>query len=236
MSTSAGAAHNEGEKPHRAPERDLRGPEPDRGGHREHEEHESILGRQKEKYGGIKAGSAFFGWLTATGTAVLLTALAAAAGAVIGVATHTDVTALTHAANQNPQTMGMVGIIVLLIIVFIAYYCGGYVAGRMARFNGMKQGLVVWLWAVLIAIIVAILTGVAGSKFNILAQLNSFPRIPLNEGTLSTASIIAVLTAAAAALIGALLGGLAGMHFHRKVDRTGWDTGLENQPPHSTTA
>lgn len=43
--------------------------------------------------------------------------------------------------------MGMVGIIVLGVIVLVAYYCGGYVAGRMARFDGMKQGLAVWLWA-----------------------------------------------------------------------------------------
>jgi hypothetical protein len=36
---------------------------------------------------------------------------------------------------------------VLLVILFVAYYCGGYAAGRMGRFNGMKQGIAVWLWA-----------------------------------------------------------------------------------------
>ena len=40
---------------------------------------EAVVAREKEEYGGVKVGSAFFGWLTATGTAVLLTALAAAA-------------------------------------------------------------------------------------------------------------------------------------------------------------
>ena len=40
----------------------------------------TVVARQKDAYGGIKVGSAFFGWLTATGTAVLLTALVAAAG------------------------------------------------------------------------------------------------------------------------------------------------------------
>jgi hypothetical protein len=39
-----------------------------------------VVRRQREAYGGIKFGSCFFGWLTATGTAVLLTALVAAAG------------------------------------------------------------------------------------------------------------------------------------------------------------
>ncbi len=70
--------------------------------------------------------------------------------------------------------------------MFIAYYCGGYVASRMARFNGIRQGIAVWLWAVVVAIAVAILAAVAGSKFNILAQLNSFPRIPVSEGSLTT--------------------------------------------------
>ena len=34
-----------------------------------------VVGRQKDAFGGMKFGSCFFGWLTASGTAVLLTAL-----------------------------------------------------------------------------------------------------------------------------------------------------------------
>lgn len=107
------------------------------------------------------------------------------------------------------------------MILLLAYYCGGYVAGRMARFNGLKQGLAVWLWAVAIAILVAILAAVAGSKFNILSKLNSFPRVPVSEGSLTTGGIIALVLVVVASLGGALLGGLAGMRFHRKVDRVG---------------
>lgn len=151
-----------------------------------------------------------------------VTTLVAAAGIAVGLVTHTSPAAVTNPANLN-QTVGLVGIIALLVPVFIAYYRGGYVAGRMARFNGMTQELFVWLWVVTIAIVVAILGAVAGPKFNTLTQLNSFRRIPVNEGTLTTASIMAVLVAAAAALLGALLGGLAGMHFHRKADKAGLD-------------
>lgn len=53
-----------------------------------------------------------------------------------------------------------------------------------------------------------------------LAKLNAFPRIPVNEGTLTTTGVIALVAVAAASLIGAILGGLAGMHYHRKIDRT----------------
>lgn len=180
---------------------------------------ETVVAREKEQFGGIKIGSAFFGWLAATGMAVLLTALVAAAGTAVGLATNTDVNA---AVNSGDQTVGMVGIIVLLVILFVSYYSGGYVAGRMARFNGAKQGFMVWVWALIAAVVVAILGVVAGQQYNILAQLNSFPRIPVNEGELTTTSIIAAVVVAAVALVGAVLGGTAGMHFHRKVDRAGF--------------
>lgn len=178
-----------------------------------------VVAREKEQFGGIKVGSAFFGWLTATGMAVLLTALAAAAGTAVGLATNTDINA---AVTQSPDTVGLVSIIVLLAILFVSYYCGGYVAGRMARFNGARQGLMVWLWALIVAGLVYLLGMVAGQQYNILANLNSFPRIPLNEGQLTVMGIITAIVVAAVALIGAVLGGMAGMHFHRKVDRAGF--------------
>lgn len=182
---------------------------------------ETVVAREKEQFGGIKIGSAFFGWLAATGMAVLLTALVAAAGTAVGLATSTDVNEAVNQASSD-QSVGLVGIIVLLAILFVAYYCGGYVAGRMARFNGARQGFMVWVWAVIFAVLVALLAIIAGGRFNILANLNSFPRIPVNEGQLSTTGIIAAVVVAAVALVGAVVGGLAGMRFHRKVDRAGF--------------
>ncbi|MDQ0674780.1 hypothetical protein QFZ36_002341 [Pseudarthrobacter siccitolerans] len=183
---------------------------------------QTAVAREKEQFGGIKVGSAFFGWLTATGMAVLLTALVAAAGTAVGLATNTDVNEAVNQAASNSGTVGLVGIIVLLVILFLSYYCGGYVAGRMARFNGVKQGLMVWIWALIVAVLVSILGLVAGQQFNVLANLNSFPRIPINEGQLNTMSIVAAVVVALVALVGAVLGGLAGMRFHRKVDKAGF--------------
>ena len=176
-----------------------------------------VVARQKERFGGMQFGACFFGWLTATGMAVLLTALLAAAGTGLGLATNLNP---ANAANQ-PRTIGLVGAIILLVIIFLAYFAGGYVAGRMARFNGARQGLGVWLWAVIIAVVVAILGMVAGTKFNLLANLNTVPRIPINEGDLTTAGIITAVAVALVALVGAILGGLSGMSFHRRVDREG---------------
>lgn len=182
----------------------------------------TVVDREREEHGGLKIGATFFGWLTAVGMAVLLTALATAAGAVVGVATGTDVgQAADSATSSEAETVGLVGGIVLLVIVLVAYYCGGYVAGRMARFDGLKQGLGVWLWALVVAIVVGVLATVAGAEYNVLSTLDTFPRLPVDEGTLTTGGLIALVAVVAASLGGALLGGLAGMRFHRSVDRTG---------------
>ncbi|MCX2746895.1 YrzE family protein [Arthrobacter sp. MI7-26] len=181
---------------------------------------ETVVAREKEQFGGIKIGSAFFGWLTATGMAVLLVALVAAAGIAVGLANNANVSDAVNLGSSQP--VGVAGIIALLVILFLSYYCGGYVAGRMARFNGIRQGFMVWFWAIIVAVLVALLGLFAGPRFNILATVNSFPRIPVNEGQLSTIGIIAALVVAAVTLIAAALGGLAGMHYHRRVDRAGF--------------
>jgi len=178
-------------------------------------DHRTVVARQRDEHGGIKIGSAFFGWLSAMGMTVLLTALVVAAGTALAVSTNTDV------QGASAETVGWTGAILVLAILLVSYFCGGYVAGRMARFNGIKQGVAVWLWAVLAAVIAAILVAVAGNNYNVFARLDAFPRIPVDEGDLTTAGVIALLVAVAVALIGAILGGLAGMHYHRRVDRTG---------------
>lgn len=183
---------------------------------------EAVVGREKEEFGGFKWGSAFFGWLTATGTAVLLTAVLSAIGAGVGLGTNNgDVNDAAENVTKNGDVVGIVGAIALAVILFVAYFCGGYVAGRMARFAGVKQGLAVWIWAVVIAVVVAIVAAIAGSQFNVLGQLNSFPRIPIDEGTLTATGIVTVAIVAVISLVGAILGGLTGMRYHRKVDRVG---------------
>jgi hypothetical protein len=49
-----------------------------------------VLDREREEHGGIKIGSAFFGWLAATGMVVLLSAVITATGLIAGDATDTD--------------------------------------------------------------------------------------------------------------------------------------------------
>jgi amino acid transporter len=179
----------------------------------------SVVDREKKRYGGIKWGSAFFGWITATGAAVILTALLIAAGTAVGLNTSIGDTA--DQAAKQPATIGVGGAIALLVVLLVAYFGGGYVAGRMARFNGVKQGVAVWIWAIVIAVVVAVAGKVLGDKYDVLAKLGGFPRLPFSHGDVTTAAVVALIIAVVATLVGAVLGGLAGMRFHRKVDRAG---------------
>lgn len=180
--------------------------------------HGDALVREKQRFGGIKFGSAFFGWLAAFGAVVLLTAVVGAIGAAIGVETGTSVAEAANAASDDPQTFGLIGAISVAVALFLAYLAGGYVAGRMARFSGALQGLAVWLWGILIAIVVAVLTMLAGARWDLLATVDSFPRIPMDA---SATGIVTAIVAAVVTLGGAILGGILGMRYHRKVDRLG---------------
>lgn len=94
-------------------------------------DHRDLVARQKEQFGGMKFGSAFFGWLTATGLTVLLVAALTAAGTAVGVGTNTSLDEAADIATQDAnttQTVGLAGGIAVLVVLLIAYYCGGYVA------------------------------------------------------------------------------------------------------------
>jgi hypothetical protein len=172
--------------------------------------------QQRDEFGGLHWGSAFFGWLVAVGIAALLTAILSAAGAAVGLTEG----GTTQDATTNADTIGIVGGIVLLAILLIAYYAGGYVAGRMARFSGPKQGLGVWIIALVVTVVLAVAGAVLGAEYNVLSQLN-LPRIPIGEGALTTGGLIALAAIVLGTLLAAVAGGKAGTHYHRKIDRAG---------------
>src|SRR3954464_4849968 len=79
---------------------------------------------QRDRFGGADGTAIFFGWLSALGLAALLTAVVAAAGTRLGFATQPD----TADATSNADTIGIVGAAILVGILLLAYYGGGYVA------------------------------------------------------------------------------------------------------------
>jgi hypothetical protein len=172
--------------------------------------------RQRARYGGMSWGAAFFGLLCAVGLAAILTSILAAAGAAIGL------NELKNTANAGNKTLSLGGGILLLVVLAIAWYCGGYVAGRMARFDGARQGVGVWIWTILFVALVTIAAIIGGSQYDVAGRLN-LPSVPTNDQTYATGGLIAAIAAALVTLLFAILGGKAGDLFHRRVDRVATD-------------
>ena len=173
--------------------------------------------RQREEYGGVNWGAAFFGWLVAVGLGSLLVAILAAAGAAVGLTENVSETD----ATSNAETLGLGGAIALLVVLMIAYYCGGYVAGRMSRFDGARQGFGAWLFGIAVTIVLALAAVILGSEYNVLDQLN-LPALPVGDATLTTGGAIALAAVVLGTLLAAVVGGKAGERYHRKVDRAGF--------------
>jgi hypothetical protein len=177
----------------------------------------AVRARQRDEFGGINWGAAFFGWLVAIGMAAILTGILSAAGAAIGL---TEISG--QEARSSADEISLVGAIVLLLILALAYYCGGYVSGRMSRFDGGRQGAGVWVVGLLVTILLAVLGAIADSEYNVLAKLE-LPRIPVDEGTLTTGGVITLIAVVLLTLLAAMGGGKAGERYHRKVDRVGFE-------------
>ena len=166
--------------------------------------------RQRDEFGGFNFGAAFFGWLVAIGMGVILTALVGAAGAAIG---------LTNGASSGDAgTIGIVGGALLIAIAILAYYCGGYVAGRMSRFDGARQGFGVWALGLVMTLLIAAAGAIFGDQYNVFDKLN-LPHIPVSTSDLTTGGAIALAAIFLGSLIGAIVGGKVGERYHRRVDR-----------------
>jgi hypothetical protein len=177
---------------------------------------DTMRARQRDRFGGIQWGSDFFGWLCAIGLASLLTAILVGAGVALGLST-------SDAGNADTaQQIGLGGGIALLVVLAIAWFSGGYVAGRMARFDGARQGIGVWLWTILAAVIVAGFAAIGGSEYDIFQRLN-LPRIAVGDNTLTAGGAIAGAAAIIVTLLFAVIGGKVGERYHRRVDRIATD-------------
>ena len=82
-----------------------------------------------------------------------------------------------------------------------------------------RQGLGVWLIGLIVTVVLAVAGVLLGAKYNVLSQLD-LPRIPVDEGSLTTGGLIALVAIVAVTLLAAMAGGRQGTHHHRKIDRT----------------
>lgn len=168
----------------------------------------------RERFGGLNIGAAFFGWLVAIAVAILLTSIVGAVLTAVGSSmefTQSD-------AERSAGTIGISAAIVLLVVLAIGYYTGGYVAGRMSRFDGARQGIGVWVIGLVVTVIALAVGAIFGSQYNILDRVD-MPRIPISTDHLEWGGIIAAILVVVLTLLAAALGGIVGHRYHDRVDR-----------------
>jgi hypothetical protein len=112
------------------------------------------------------------------------------------------------------------------LVLFLSYFLGGYVAGRLVRFDGGRNGAATVAWGILLAVIFALfgflLAGLLpGSVFELLRALQS--GIQSTFGDLITLGLVGagiIVGALLLVLLGGLLGGSLGNRYHTRIDRT----------------
>ena len=170
--------------------------------------------RAREKFGGANLGAAFFGWLVAMGMTALLTGILAVVATAIGYSENITQSEAQRAAGAFTVVIA----IVLLAVLLIAYYSGGYVAGRMSRFDGARQGVAAWIIGLVVTLIAAALGWVAGDQYNLLDRVN-LPRIPIPTDDVTLGGIITGVLVMLGTLLAAMFGGSVGQRYHNRVDR-----------------
>jgi hypothetical protein len=173
---------------------------------------DTVRARQREQFGGINWGAAFFGWLVAVGLGALLVGLLAAAGAAVG---------LTALSEADTAEIGIGGAVALLVALAVAYFAGGYVAGRMSRFDGARQGLATWVIGMVVTGAIALAAIAFGDEYNVLEQLN-LPALPVGDESLASGGAYALAAFVVGSLAAALGGGKVGERYHRRIDRVGF--------------
>jgi hypothetical protein len=185
---------------------------------RRRELHRQELHRQERReFGGqIQWEAVFFGLLAAIGLCASVLAM------VLGGMVATGVTSFHEdAASLVDHTMTGGGLIPIAILA-LSYLAGGYVAARMARFDGPRQGLGLWLLSLIMAIAVAITAWIAGGDLDPTKSI-TLPSNPIDEGPLSNTGWAILAVAVLVPLIFSIVGGFLGERFHRAVDRAGTD-------------
>jgi hypothetical protein len=165
----------------------------------------------------------FFGLLAAVGLSALLVAMLLGGLVAAGVTDFGDKTAsvFDHLTTAGGGVIG--GIIAL------SYLTGGYVAARMARFDGWRQGLGIWLLSLLIVAAVGLAGWIGGGTLDPTESI-SLPSNPIDTGPLSHSGWAIVAAVAAISLVAAVAGGILGERYHRAADDAVFEVDPEDQP------
>jgi uncharacterized membrane protein len=160
----------------------------------------------RSRFGGVDIPATIAGALAALGTAVLLAGLGTAAGSF---GYQLDV----EGAAEELTVAGLIGGLSALVLAFLV---GGWVAGRVARYDGGRNGLLTALWFVLLAAAAAALGAWAGEEYDVFRNVNLpqwFDSDAFEPAALATGLLALVVMFAAG-----WIGGRLGERYHRRAD------------------
>jgi hypothetical protein len=164
----------------------------------------------RERFGGIDLPASLVGMLTALAMAALLSGLVAAAVGEIGYQTGLN--------GNDVADISLASLIGGVVVLFVSYLVGGWAAGRIARYDGARNGLMTGIWTLVLAAVLAALAAGLGDDYNVLSQVD-MPQW-FDRDALTATAIVTGAVAVAAMLLGGVLGGLSGTWYHRRADRT----------------
>ncbi|MGZ4467391.1 MAG: hypothetical protein ACXVXB_02845 [Nocardioidaceae bacterium] len=166
-----------------------------------------------DRFRGINWLAAFFGWWVAVSWTALL---AGAVGAVLAERGDLGMLVSTDAAG-GPGRPALVSVALALALLLVGYFTGGYVAGRMSRYDGGRQGLGLWFLGLLLPVAAGALLLRFHTPVQLpdLLDLASFVR---SAGVDGRQVVLAAGAGLLALLLAAVAGGKVGCRYHRKVD------------------
>ncbi len=178
---------------------------------------ETGVERAHDRFGGFDVPAQLTGMLVAIALVLLLGGIA---GAVIGsIAYQTGLQ-----GNLNDISVGALasGLVVLLV----SFLIGGWAAGRIARYDGGRNGLMTAVWFLLLTAILAGLGIWFGSEYNVVGRVDlpNWFAAWFSDRDVTVAAALSGIGAVIAALVGGFLGGLWGERYHRRADATIADT------------
>ena len=168
----------------------------------------SGIAAARDRFGGIDIPASLVGMLTGFSTTLILAGLIGAALGAVDYKTGLEADAKDIAIGT------MIGAVAVL---FVGFFVGGWAAGRMARYDGARNGFAAGIWALILAAILAAPGWISGD-YDIFRNVDLPQWLSTDEFT--TYAIITGIAAIAAIFVGAVLGGLWGERYHRRADRT----------------
>ena len=162
--------------------------------------HPHPIAAARDRFGGIDLPASLVGMLTAIAVLVLLGGMVGAAIGAIGYQ--------TGLSGANVEDISLASLIGGLVVLAIAYLVGGWTAGRIARYDGARNGLMTAVWTIVLAGALSALAAWFGSEYDVFANV----QLPqwFDRDALTNTALVSGLAAVATMLVAGLFGWAVG--------------------------